>query len=120
MEVLKPQVNIGKTFLLQKVPIELTHCRKPCPVHKIAKKLSLFIDHDEDPIATILHSPALLVGSHIHHRFALEDGCHTWFNGTMQAFNATSSHYEFLHENEDEIYCYDLTQDLIMGDLFIL
>jgi len=120
MEGLKPQVKIGKTLLLQKVPIELTHCRKPCLVHKAVKKLSLFIDHDEGPIATILYNPALLVRSCIHHRFALEDGCHNWFNGTVQAFNATSSHYEFLHENEDEIYYYDLTQDLIMGDLIIL
>jgi len=89
-------------------------------VHEIAKELSLFIDHDEGHTATILHNPALLVGSRIQHRFALEDGCHAWFNGTVQAFNATSSQHEVLYENEDEIYYYDLTQDLIMGDLIIL
>jgi len=60
------------------------------------------------------------VGSHIQHRFALEDGSHTWFNGTVQAFNATSNQHEVLYEDKDEIYYYDLTQDLIMGDLIIL
>lgn len=120
MEVLKTQIKIRKTLLQQKVPILFTHCKKPRAVHEIAKELSLFIDHDEGPTAAILHSPALLVGSHIKHRFALEDGCHVWFNGIVQAFNPTSNKHEIVYENEDEIYHYDLTQDLIMGDLIIL
>jgi len=89
-------------------------------VHEIAKELSLFIDHHESPRATILHDPALLVGSHIQHRFALEDVCHAWFNGFVQGFDGTSNLHEVLYENEDEVCYYDLTQDLIMGDLILL
>ena len=120
MEVLKTQIKIRKQVLLQKVPIMFTHCRKPRAVHEIAKELSLFIDHNESPRATILHDPALLVGRHIQHRFALEDGCHAWFNGIVQGFDATSNLHEVLYENEDEVCYYDLTQDLIMGDLILL
>ena len=122
LALLRTQVKIRKQVLKQNIRITFTHNRKQRPVHDIAKELSLYIDNDECPKIKILHNPSLLVGSYVHHRFAVKtkEELHAWFRGYVIAYDDTSNLHEIAYDDEDEHCYFDLTQDLIMGDLIIL
>ena len=122
LALLRTQVKIRKQVLKQNICITFTHNREQRPVHDIAKELSLYIDNDECPKINILHNPSLLVGSYVHHRFAVKtkEELHAWFHGYVIADDDTSNLHEIAYDDEDEHCYFDLTQDLIVGDLIIL
>ena len=120
LSLLRTQVKIRKHVLKQNIRIIFTHSRKQRPVHEIAKELSLHINNDDCPVTKILHNPNLLVGCNVQHRFAIEEQEQSWFHGFVIAYDDANKLHEIIYDNEDEHCYFDLTQDLILGDLIIL
>ena len=119
--LLKTQIKIRKKILNQKIHIVFSHCRKQRPVHDIAKELFTFIAKDDCPITKYIQNPTLLVGSQIKHKFEIaETGKETWFFGSVISYDSINKLYEIKYDDEQENCYFDLTQDVIMGDLIIM
>lgn len=119
--LLKTQIKIRKKILNQKIHIVFSHCRKQRPVHDIAKELSTFIAKDDCPITKYIQNPTLLVGSQIKHKFEIaETGKEAWFYGSVISYDTINKLHEIRYDDEQENCYFDLTQDIIMGDLIIM
>ena len=98
-----------------------SHCHKQRPVHDIAKELFTFIAKDDCPITKYIQNPTLLVESQIKHKFEIaETGKETWFFGSVISYDSTNKLHEIKYDDEQENCYFDLTQDIIMGDLIIM
>ena len=120
--LLKIQIKIRKKILNQKIHniIVFSHCRKQRPVHDIAKELFTFIAKDDCPITKYIQNPTLLVGSQIKHKFEIaETGKETFF-GSVISYDSINKLHEIKYDDEQENCYFDLTQDVIMGDLIIM
>lgn len=119
LKLLRTQVNIRKKILKQEVPVTFTHSRKQRPVNRIIDELAEFIANNSSP-ASVLRSPASLIGKPIKDRFIVEESEDKWFNGTIIDYNFENKLFEIVYENEDEHYYFDLAQDIMLGDLVIV
>ena len=64
--------------------------------------------------SALISNPFLLVGKSISHKFELEETCEEkWYRLVTKL-------YEIAYDEEDESCHFDLTQDLIMGNLQIM
>ena len=66
----------------------------------------------------ILLKPQLLVGKRINHRF-VESGELVWYKGTVLQMLDTRE-FEVMYDEEDDICCFSLLDDIKNGDLLIL
>ena len=66
-------------------------------------------------------NPYLLVGRNVEHLFVESDGTERWYTGTVLNMDAEKC-YQISYEEEDheEVYCFNLLEDLLIGDLIIL
>ena len=121
LTLLKTQIKIRKKVLNQKIHIVFSHCHKQRPIQEIAKDLSVVIAKHDCPITKYVRNPSLLVGCQIKHKFEIpESGEETWFYGSVMAYDSTKKLHEINYDDEQEHSYFDLTQDLIMGDLIII
>ena len=63
----------------------------------------------------MLHSPQLLVGSKIQHRFEDEDGELGWYRGLVIGYS--NAEHEVIYFGEETIYQFNLFEDFSSGDL---
>ena len=68
-------------------------------------------------VEEILLQPQLLVGKKIKQRFS-EDGKLVWYEGTVLSMLKTKE-YEVVYQEDDDIYCFCLLDDIKNGDLVI-
>lgn len=61
--------------------------------------------------------PFSLVGKEILHKFTLESGEDRWFSGAIVGYNAAAKTYEIVYDGETEHQHFDLTDDILEGDL---
>ena len=115
VELLKTQIQIKKV-LCQTVPIVFTTNSKQRPLKNIVTELCDFIDKSTLPseCESFIRNPTSLNGRKVKHKFLEEvDSTPTWY-----------SHQEKTHclayEGESEHCHFDLTLDLILGDLIIV
>ena len=68
----------------------------------------------------LIRNPLSLVGKSISHKFELEETRdEKWFRGTVEEYDSGTKLYKIAYEEEDEPCRFDLTQDLIMGNVRI-
>ena len=121
LTLLKTQIKIRKKVLNQKIHIAFSHCHKQRPMHEIAKDLSIFIAKDDCPITKYVRDPSLLVGCRIKHKFEIsERNEDAWFYGLVIEYSDSTKLHEISYDDEQDNCYFDLTQDLIMGDLIII
>ena len=121
LALIKTQIKIRKKILDQKIHIVFSHCHKQCPAHEIAKDLSALIAKDDCPIIKYVQNPSLLVGCRIKHKFEIPvTGEENWFYGLVVAYDSTNKLHEVSYDDEQENCYFDLTQDIIMGDLITI
>ena len=121
LTLLKTQIKIRKKVLNQKIHIAFSHCHKQRPMHEIAKDLSIFIAKDDCPITKYVQDPTLLVGCRIKHKFEISGGNEdAWFYGLVIEYSDSTKLHEISYDDEQDNCYFDLTQDLIMGDLIII
>ena len=118
MELLKTQVRIRRKVLGQKIPIAFTAKRKQRSITVVSKELCEFVD--ENPLPEHIRNPTSLVGKKIKHRFLEETGGSTWYFGTVIDYSEQEKTHCLKYEEDSEHYQFDLTIDLILGDLIIL
>ena len=114
--LLKTQVNIRKKLLKEKIQITFSQSRKQLPINDLVKELAEHIAANSLPpeYSALISNPFLLVGKSISHKFELEETCEEkWYRLVTKL-------YEIAHDKEDESCHFDLTQDLIMGNLQIM
>ena len=117
LDILKTQVRIRKKVLKQGIRITFTQSRRQRPLEEIIKNLSDFIA--ENPLD--IPDAASLIGRRICHKFELaETHQEQWYYGCVLGYDVTTKLHEVIYDGEEDHCYFDLTQDLITGDLKIL
>ena len=115
------QFNIRKKVLAQRIKIPFSQHGKQRPLTIIIKELAdFFAANPHSGLETVLGDPSSLVGKEILHKFQIDSDEESWFSGTVISYNAKENTHEILYDGELEHCHFDLTQDIIDGDLKIL
>ena len=62
-----------------------------------------------------------MIGKKIHHRFEMDNtGEVEWYYGTIISYDTTTKTHEIQYEGEEENCYFDLTIDLLNGDIKVL
>ena len=95
--------------------------KKQRPLSEIIKELSDYIDQSSSECPEFIRDPSALVGRCITHKFETDDtGEIKWYSGTVLHYDMATKTHEIMYEGEEE-YCYfDLTLDILNGDLKVL
>ena len=80
-------------------------------------ELSDFIDQNLYEYSVFIREPSALVGQHVSHRFELPDQTFKWYDGTVLKYNEATKTHKLLYEGEETHCLFDLTLDLLNGDL---
>ena len=121
LSLLKKQIRIRKKVLGQNIPIVFTHLRKQRPLNDIVKEISDFLDENSSEWSSYIQDPISMVGKKIHHRFEIDNtGEVEWYYGTIISYDATTKTHEIQYEGEEENSYFDLTIDLLNGDIRVL
>ena len=115
MALVRVQINIRNKLLGQKIKIQQQ------PLKIIIKELADFIaDNPHSDAESILGHPSALVGKEILHKFQVDSGEESWFSGVVVSYYVDNNTHEILYDGESEHCHFDLTQDIIDGDLKIV
>ena len=60
------------------------------------------------------------MGKEINHRFIVESGEEQWFHGSVLSYNSNTKKYDLVYDGETDHQYFDLSEDIINGDLEIL
>ena len=123
VDILKTQVRIRKKVLGQNLSITFTSNRKQRPLNAIVKELCDHIDNNPlpEPCNTFIRNPTLLIGRRVKQRFLDGDGASTstWYWGTVKEYSPQEKMHCLIYDGESEECHFDLTTDLLLGDLII-
>lgn len=121
---LRTQINIRKKVLDQKIRIPFTQHGKNRPFTTIVKEFTEFITaHSQIVVPSsgvqgISQNDAYsFVGKSILHKFILESGKEKWFSGVVVNYNSITRTFEIAYDEEEEHQYFDLTEDILDGDL---
>lgn len=123
VEILKTQVRIRKKVLSQNVSIVFTSNCKQRPLNDIVQELCDYIDSNPLPehCESFIRNPISLIGQRVKQRFL--DGeatcTSTWYWGTVKDYSPKEMTHCLMYEGDTEEYHFDLTIDLLLGDLII-
>ena len=128
-EALKLQINFRKKVLGQNHPnksiFKFSHNRKQYSVQQLTENLLVLVGAAsgdlEDGNATVtlkevMQNPAFLVGKKIRHCFGVGKEL-MWFLGTVLSMNAQTKEFKVKYDDEDDICCFTLLDDIESGDL---
>ena len=123
IDCLKTQIRIRKRVLGQNVSIVFTSNRKQRPLNDIVKELCDHIDNTPLPVQydSFIRNPTSLIGRQVKQRFLDgEDGSSNWYLGTVMDYSPEEKTHCLTYEGESEECHFDLTIDLLLGDLIIV
>ena len=92
----------------------------------IIQELTEFIEANPSTVLSRLHmqpdiiDPFSLIGKEILHKFRLESGEERCFNGVVLSYNAAAKTHEVVYDGETEHQHFDLTEDILDGDLKVV
>ena len=66
-----------------------------------------------------MSDPSSLLGKEILYKFQTDSGEESWFSGIVISYNPEENTHEILYDGESEHCHFDLTQDIVDGDLKI-
>ena len=75
------------------------------------------------PFETVdfIANPHLLVGRQVRHLFIESDGAERWYTGTVLSMDKHRLfHISYDEEDHEDIFCFNLLEDLVVGDLVVL
>lgn len=132
VKALKLQFNFRQKVLGQTHPdkslFKFSHNGKQYSVEQLKSNLCKILEDQgnhtsscenvlTDIVKRILSQPELLVGKKIKQRFS-EDGKLVWYEGIVLSISKTRE-YEVVYDEDDDIYCFPLLDDIKNGDLII-
>ena len=128
LALIRMQINIRKKVLNQKLSIPFTQHGKQRTQAVSIKEFSEFVGaHKQtDPHVPStstqpdISDPVSLVGKEILYQFYLESGEHDWFYGVLISYNAATKTHKLVYEGETEHHHFDLTEDIMQGDIKIM
>ena len=121
LSILRTQIKIRKKVLGQNIHITFTRSRRQRPIHEIVRELSDYIERNSSKCSGYIQHPNALIGRQISHKFKIGDaGEVKWYHGTVLNFDAATGNHEIIYDGEEEHCHFDLTVDLLSGDLKVL
>lgn len=119
--LLRTQIKIRKRVLGQNICITFSHSRKQRPVAEIVKELSHYIDQFSSECSECIQDPSALVGKRIKHKFELAESREIkWYDGIILGYDTVSKMHEILYDGEDDHCYFNLTVDILTGDLEVI
>lgn len=119
LKLLRTQVNIRKKVLKQKINIPFTTLKDESNDH-FPKCIAENPNQDSSSSTLPSTDPFSLVGKEINHRFIVESGEEQWFHGSVLSYNSNTKKYDLVYDGETDHQYFDLSEDIINGDLEIL
>ena len=128
VDALKLQINFRRKVLNQshakKQVFQFSHNRKVLTVEELSQNLCKLLPSDppctgQPSTCEVLRDPELLLYRRIEHVFNC-DGVDVWYKGTVLSYNKDSGEFRIAYDNEDEVYCFPLIDDLRKGELKIV
>lgn len=118
--LLNNQVKLRQKILGQDIHIKFSHSGKQRPLPEITDELSHFIDQHSHELSSFISNPSTLVGRQISHKFELEETNEMkWYTGSVVDYDYDTKTHKVLYDGEENYYYFDLTMDIINGDLII-
>ena len=115
------QIKIRKKILGQNIRIVFSHSRKQRPISEVVKELSKYIDQNSSECSELTEDPNSLVGKRISHKFETDDTREiVWYHGSVIGYDMATKTHEIVYEGEEEHCYFDITLDLLKGDLKVL
>ena len=119
--LLSNQIKIRKKLLKQDIDIKFSNSRRERPLSEVILELSCYIDEHIDDLPPFLSDPYMLVGRRISHKFETEEGTEVqWYNGIVLDYDTCSKTHTVVYDGEEDQYCFDLTMDIVNGDLTVV
>ena len=119
--LLSHQVKIRKKLLGQDIQIKFSHSGRQHPLSEIIQELSDYIDRHSQKLSPFVADPSTLVDQRISHKFEDEETNEVkWYTGTVLGYDCHVKTHEILYDGEQDHCFFDLTMDLINGDLKII
>ena len=101
----------------QRIPITFTQSRRQRPFNEVIKALSDFLNQNPTDVPD-LNS---IVGQRTGHKFELEETREEhWYYGNVIGYDPLTKLHEVSYDDEEEHCYFDLTQDMISGELKFL
>ena len=118
LQLLKNQVKIMKKVLGKNVSIVFSHKGKQRPLDDLIQEVCDIINEHSIEYAELPQSPYNLIGKSICHKFVIEDTQEIqWFFGEIIGYDPVTKTHEIMYEDEDDHCFFDITVDLLNGDL---
>lgn len=114
--LIRVQINIRRKIYHQTVHIPFTKHGKNRPLATIISEFSRFVGEHPCTEASLIEQPFSLIGRFLH-KFTLQCGGEEWFNGIVISYNTTCKTHELVYDNEEEHQFFDITEDILNGDL---
>ena len=119
--LLMNQVKIRKKILEQNIQIKFSFKGRQRPLPEIFQELCDFIDQDVHEMLPFIRDPSTLIGKRICHKFELElTNELKWYCGTVFEYDSHNKTYTILYDGEEDHCFFDLTLDLLIGDIKVL
>ena len=119
LSFLKTQVNVRKKVLGQDIRIVFSRSGRQRPLTDLITELADYIDANPFEYSMFLKDPSSLVGKKISHKFVLPDDVQTtkWYDGVVLGYNPVNKLHTIVYDDEDGESYFDLTSDILNGDL---
>uniref|UniRef100_A0A1X7T216 Uncharacterized protein n=1 Tax=Amphimedon queenslandica TaxID=400682 RepID=A0A1X7T216_AMPQE len=118
--LLSNQIKLRKSLLKQDINIKFSHSGKQRPLGQVIEELSNYIDCNLHDLSPYICNPSALVGRRIKHKFIEETKEIEWYIGMVLDYDSDTKAHEVLYDGEVDHCFFDLTMDLLNGDLIIL
>ena len=119
--LLSNQIKMRKKMLKQDIDIKFSNSRRERPLSEVIIELSCYIDEHIDDLPPFLSDPYMLVGRRIRHKFETEEGTEVQlYNGIVLDYDTCSKTHTVVYDGEEDQYCFDLTIDIVNGDLTVV
>ena len=120
LKIIREQIRARKVLFNENIRIYFTKGGKQRPLKQILVEFEEYLENNQNP-TYLLADPSLLVGKQISHKFITEEGKkEVWYAGEVLDYNYKENVHVIQYEGEDQLQYFDLSVDLIEGDLIIL
>ena len=87
----------------------------------MCKNYQIIFDKNTSKSLKFIQNPGSLVGRDVSHKFKVDEtGEIRWYHGTVIGYDLATKLHQIEYEDEEEHCYFDLTLDLLNGDLKVL
>ena len=121
LKIIREQIRARKV-LFNENKIYFTRGGKQRPLNQIIKEFEEYLNQNQNPTThLVITDPSFLVGKQVSHKFITdEERKEVWYTGEVIDYDSKEKVHVIKYDGEDQLCYFDLSVDIIEGDLVIL